>query len=234
MSEAILFDLGNTLVRYYRKEEFVPILQKAISSVHVELVNRNLISSGNGKELLNLAKGENREAEDFSFTPLSERLERIFGIPIVEDAELSQKLGALFLEPIFQIAHLYPDTLDALGTLRDKGYKLGVVSNLPWGSSPDLWRAELQKRGIADLVNDVTLCADVGWRKPAAQIFERAVENLNTSISECIFVGDDLIWDVHGSEKIGMRPVLIDRENLHQNYDGLRVGNLKDLDQLLC
>ncbi len=233
MSETVLFDLGNTLVRYYRKEEFVPILEKAIENVHSELLGRNLLSPRSKTELVELAIAENREANDYSFTPMAERFERIFGVSITEDFNLSEKLCSLFLEPIFETAYLYPDTVNALITLRNQGIKLGIISNLPWGSPASMWRLELERLGLAGLVDDIVLCADVGWRKPAPQIFERAMRNLDTPANKCTFVGDDPTWDVRGSEEIGMRPVLIDRENLHQNFATTRIRSLDELNQVL-
>lgn len=233
MSEAVLFDLGNTLVRYYRKEEFAPILEKAIESVHSELINRCLIARRDKTDLLELAIAENHEAGDFSVTPMVERFERIFEVSITEDFRLSEKLCALFLEPIFEIAQLYPDTITTLNELRSQGLKLGVISNLPWGSPAHIWRRELERLGLTGLVDDVVFCADVGWRKPASQIFERAIKNLDTSAGDCTFVGDEPGWDIRGSKESGMYPVLIDRENLHQNFTGTRINSLVELNQVL-
>ena len=233
MSETVLFDLGNTLVQYYRKEQFAPILEKAIESVHSELMDQSLVTRKNKTELMDLAIAENHEASDFRFTPMVERLERIFGVSIAEGSKLSEKLCSLFLRPIFETAYLYPDSINALTGLRGRGYKLGIISNLPWGSPANMWRVELEKLGLTCLVDDVVLCADVGWRKPAPQIFERAIKNLGTSASQCTFVGDDPEWDIRGSEEMGMRSILIDRENLYKNFASTRIASLDELAQVL-
>ena len=46
---------------------------------------------------------------------------------------------------------------------------------------------------------------------------------------DCMFVGDDLSWDIAGSEAAGMRPVLMDRDRRHHDYAGERVEDLVGL-----
>ena len=43
MKPAVLFDLGITLARYYRSEEFTPILEAAIAELADALRQRNLL-----------------------------------------------------------------------------------------------------------------------------------------------------------------------------------------------
>jgi putative hydrolase of the HAD superfamily len=78
-------------------------------------------------------------------------------------------------------------------------------------------------------VDAVVLCGDVGWRKPAPEIFHHAVRKLDCRPEECIFVGDDLRWDIEGSASVGMRPVLIDRDGRHPEHRGKRVTGLDDV-----
>jgi FMN phosphatase YigB (HAD superfamily) len=79
----------------------------------------------------------------------------------------------------------------------------------------------------------VVFCGDVGWRKPAPEIFQFAAERLGVSCSNTAFVGDDLKWDIQGSEAVGMRAVLIDRDNRHPEYDGNRILQLRGIEELL-
>jgi len=120
-----------------------------------------------------------------------------------------------------------------LELLRRQGYRTAVVSNSPWGSPAALWRKELRRLGIAGLVDAVVLCGDVGWRKPSRRIFEHARKRLGVAGAECVFVGDDLEWDVAGSAAAGMRPVLIDRDGRHASFAGARVRSLHELLPLL-
>jgi putative hydrolase of the HAD superfamily len=224
---AILFDLGNTLAAYYRAEQFDPILARCVQAALAELRRRG-VRSPTFEAALTAARAENREAADFKFSPIEQRLIRIFALQGSPEA-LLQEVCRQFLEPIFALGRVYEDSLRVLGSLRDRGYATAIVSNTPWGSSPHLWRAELERIGLAQAVTDVVFCGDVGWRKPARQIFVHAAERLQVRCEDCVFVGDDLQWDVAGSAAAGMRPVLIDRDHAHLDYQGARISTLPEL-----
>ena len=224
MSTAVLFDLGNTLVSYYRASEFRPILERAIDEVMGELRSRAM-AKGSYEAALERALAENREAGDFRVMPLASRLERIFELS-PHDASLAALLCEIFLRPIFAVGRVYEDTIPVLRKLRAAGYRTAIVSNAPWGSPPQSWRRELRRLGLAALVDSVAICGDVGWRKPAPQIFEHAAAELGVRCRECLFVGDDPRWDIEGSAAVGMRPLLIDRAGDQLAYRGERVIDL--------
>jgi putative hydrolase of the HAD superfamily len=223
-----MFDLGNTLVSYYRRDGFAGILDKAIRNVIDELKERR-ISSVPYEIAYPMALSENRESGDFQVNPMTDRLKRIFGLSAKDIESLGEVLSRRFLEPIFEVARVYEDTRPALERLKAKGYRTAIVSNLPWGSPTKPWREELRRLELASLVDTVVLCGDVGWRKPAPQIFLHAVQSLDVKCDECVFVGDDLEWDIEGSKAVGMRPVLIDRENRYVEHIGERVRDLREM-----
>jgi putative hydrolase of the HAD superfamily len=225
MTAAVLFDLGNTLAAYYHTSEFRPILAEAIGAVRDELSRRALCRVPL-ESAVNAALNENREASDYRFTPMIDRIERIFQVALATDPLLATTVCKRFLEPIFAVGRVYNDTLPALAKLRGRGVRTAIVSNAPWGSHPELWRRELARLGLSDAVDAVVLCGDVGWRKPAPVIFNHAADELRCLPAECMFVGDDLRWDVEGSASVGMRPVLIDRDGRHLEYAGERVADL--------
>jgi putative hydrolase of the HAD superfamily len=225
---AILFDLGNTLVSYYKRHEFREILERAIRSVLGELQSRDM-ATVSYDHALGAALAENRESADCRVKPMLDRLQRVFRLPPEDIASVGDLLCQRFLEPIFAIGRVYEDTIPVLERLRSNRYRIGIVSNLPWGSPAGAWRQELQRLGVASLVDSTTLCADVGWRKPARQIFEAAARSLAVRCDECTFVGDNMQWDIEGSAAVGMNPVLLDREGHHMEYQGQRISDLKAL-----
>lgn len=226
MKPAILFDLGNTLVSYYHAAEFGPILEQAIANVHRELSScrRTAVTL---EAALAAAARENREAADHRFRPMTERFGRIFDARLEDEPALGDRLCRLFLRPVFALARIYDDVLPVLHLLRRDGYPLGIVSNAPWGSPPGLWREELERLGLAPLTDAVVLCGDVGYRKPAAEIFRHAAQAVGRKPDRCVFAGDDPGWDMLGSEAVGMRPILVDRDRRFVDYDGARSDDLK-------
>lgn len=229
---AVLFDLGNTLAAYYHSDEFPPILAQAVAGVLLELETLGHRSLDH-ESVLARALAENREAADHRVTPMRERLERIFDVSAASDPALSARLCERFLEPILALGRVYDDAVPVLTVLRDYGCRTAIVSNLPWGSPPEPWRRELSRLGLAELVDAVVLCTDVGWRKPGPQIFLHAASALGATCGECVFVGDDPVWDGDGAAAVGMRPVLLDRGGRHADYRGERVATLRELPALL-
>lgn len=201
MKEFVLFDLGNTLVRYYERSDFPGILRQSIGEVELFL----------GKEAdWDRVQAEKFTAKDFRVRPLEERLSRIF--PEADWSEgNSLEACRRFMTPIFALAHLYNDVLPILETLRARGVKTAIVSNTPWGSPAVLWREELTRLGLMEAVDLIVFCTDCGWRKPARQIFDHTLQRLNATPEQCVFVGDDPRWDIAGPQTVGMEAVLIDR-----------------------
>jgi HAD superfamily hydrolase (TIGR01509 family) len=180
-----------------------------------------------------MAQRENREAGDFRFSPMEGRLIRIFRLSPALDTHVLRALCARFLEPIFRIGRLYDDTLPTLARLRTAGYATAIVSNAPWGSPPQLWHEELGRLGLSAAVDKIVMCGDVGWRKPAPRIFLHTAAALGIPCDRCAFVGDEPQWDIVGSSAVGMRPILIDRDDRHTDYEGVRIRHLLEIDDWL-
>jgi putative hydrolase of the HAD superfamily len=112
--------------------------------------------------------------------------------------------------------HAYPDAAPALAELRSRGLRLVVASN--WDCSlPQV----LGGTGLLPLVDGVVASAEVGEDKPAAGVFEAALERAGTDASRAVHVGDSPEKDVEGARRAGIRPVLIDRDGGHGDITSL-------------
>ena len=209
MIRGILFDLGNTLVRYWLKMLWPGMLQTALAGPTAWLAEHRGLHI-DPDELAQRVQAENYEAPDCCVRPLAGRLARIYGL--AEDAPELDELCRLFCLPLLAEGQVYPDTIPTLAALRRRGYRLGLVSNMPWGCPSAPWLAELQRLGLAEWFEAIVFCTDVGWRKPAAQPFQAALERLGLAAAECLFVGDDPRWDLAGPQALGMPAVVLDRE----------------------
>jgi putative hydrolase of the HAD superfamily len=224
---AVLFDLGNTLAAYYHADAFRPVLEDCVRSVLGELARRGRGGVG-FEQALETALAQNQEAADFRVRPLAPRLATIFAVEM-HDRALLDALSTAFLEPIFAMGRCFDDALPVLARLRAAGLRTAIVSNSPWGSPAQLWRQEVQRLRLLDAVDVTVFCEDVGWRKPAKLIFERAAQLLRVAAEQCCFVGDDPRWDAEGAANAGMRPLLLDRDGRHARTPWLRVGTLEEV-----
>ena len=116
---------------------------------------------------------------------------------------------------------LYDDAVPAIDALRSRGLRVGLLSN----TARDLDAFVVHHR----LQVDAVLTSLVhGKTKPHDTIFRRMLELLDVAPGEAVMVGDTLVDDVEGARAIGMRAVLVDRENRYPAEERLR-----GLDELL-
>jgi putative hydrolase of the HAD superfamily len=103
---------------------------------------------------------------------------------------------------------LYEDALPVLELLRGRGLLLGLVSN----GQRDLQEFAAHHR----LVVDVAVGSKShGRTKPHPSIFETALAALGVMPSEAAMVGDSFEDDIEGARALGMRAILLDREQRH-------------------
>jgi FMN hydrolase / 5-amino-6-(5-phospho-D-ribitylamino)uracil phosphatase len=107
---------------------------------------------------------------------------------------------------------LYEDALPVLEELRAVELRLGLVSN-----------------GIRDLrefVRHHRLDVDAivgsrahGYVKPHPTIFQAALEQLGVDAADTVMVGDSPAEDIEGARALGMRAILLDREERHPDVE---------------
>jgi putative hydrolase of the HAD superfamily len=117
-----------------------------------------------------------------------------------------------FLDSYFQAwePHTFtdPDAPAVLRELRDRGIKIGVLSNTMW---PRAHHERIFDRdGILDLIDGAVYSSEIPWTKPHPEAFRAAMAAIGvTEAGECVFVGDRPFDDVHGARGAGMRTVLV-------------------------
>ena len=227
MKNVILFDLGDTLIRYYTRAEFPGILRQAISGVQDYLREAGLLTAS-PESIWRRVEEENHEARDHSVRPLEGRLTRIFQLDDPAD-ETIMTASRRVMEPIFAIAHLYEDALPVLQKLGEMGVRRVIVSNTPWGCPANLWWEEIARFGLDKQAEAAFFCRDVGWRKPARQIFDYVLEKLRVEPQECVFVGDNPRWDLVGPREVGIEAILIDRRGAIKDSEEKPIESLYDL-----
>jgi len=203
--EAVLFDWGDTLMRFAYDETLVEAGHRA----GLEAIGRDGLP-----ELEQLVPHFRERYEQFFWTPGTiEEIEypglvrQLFGDFDVElsDVELGRFLEAEHAawDPARQLAAHTPALLEAL---RDRGLRLGLVSNAfdpGW-----LLHRDLEQMGLADRLDFAVFSSEVGKRKPHPVIFEHALAALGVAPGVALFVGDRLYDDVGGATAVGMRTVL--------------------------
>jgi FMN hydrolase / 5-amino-6-(5-phospho-D-ribitylamino)uracil phosphatase len=107
---------------------------------------------------------------------------------------------------------LFEDALPVLEELRAAQLKIGLVSN----GIRDLTEFVAHHRLDVDAIVD---SRSHGRVKPHPTIFEAALELLEVKAAEAVMVGDSLAEDIEGAQALGMRAILIDREDRHPDVE---------------
>jgi putative hydrolase of the HAD superfamily len=227
---AVLFDLGNTLVSYYAAADFGPVLRACLRAC-VSVLPPG--AEMGGSDLERRALELNIERRDHAVWPLEERLELLFGSAAADPAT-RRRVATAFLQPIFATAVADPQALPVLAALRERGLRVAIVSNTPWGSSAEDWRIELARHGLLAAVDAAVFCVDVGYRKPHPAPIERALALLDVPAAEAAFVGDDPRWDVAGAQAAGVRPILLAKNSAAVMPEGVATAtHLRQIPDLL-
>ena len=102
-------------------------------------------------------------------------------------------------------AVVFPDSAETLRLLRERGYRLGLLSNTWWAAE---WHnADLAAHGLADLLDAVVYTSDLPHSKPHPSVFLEVAGRLGAEPAACVMVGDRMVADVSGALGAGMRAV---------------------------
>ncbi|MGH7905888.1 MAG: HAD-IA family hydrolase, partial [Candidatus Binataceae bacterium] len=139
------------------------------------------------------------------------------------------ELFAFFADPAHWIAVTGAPAL--LAALRERGLKLGVVSNFDYR----LYHI-LDGLGLSQYFDSVTISSEAGYAKPAPGIFTAAMAAAFATAPETLHVGDSEPLDLGGAMAAGISAVLVDPA-----YDGpplitgrlARIGKLTMLPEVI-
>jgi putative hydrolase of the HAD superfamily len=107
-----------------------------------------------------------------------------------------------------------PAVEPALQSLKQAGFKLGVVSN-----RDNPFADELERIGLGAYFDFSMAGGEVRMFKPEPGIFEVALRRIGSSAPEAVYVGDNYYADVVGARNAGLHPVLYDPHGIYPDAD---------------
>jgi len=122
---------------------------------------------------------------------------------------------------------VYEETCKVLCELKERGCRIGVISDLPTAMPHETFLEDIGKIGF-DF--DVLLSSQtIGWRKPCIQGLEMISKDFGCSLSDLVYVGDEK-KDMDMINKAGGISVLINRRNKEIDYNQkIQIKNLNEL-----
>ncbi|MBD8026344.1 HAD family hydrolase [Ureibacillus sp. Re31] len=114
-----------------------------------------------------------------------------------------QELYEDYITEFYRYCVPFPHLKMVLEELRRNNLLLGIVTN----GRGHFQMANIKALEIEEYFQTIVISEWEGIKKPHPKIFKRAMEKLNVSPSQCVFVGDHPRNDIEASQKIGMKTI---------------------------
>jgi putative hydrolase of the HAD superfamily len=207
---AVLFDLGDTLWHFPSMPPHVLVREETVRRINALLRRWGIEPEGPlfflGRDIRVAVERETEEAYRTDhvspdYLDLCADIAGSFGLRLTEE-QTEELWDAWNLGGQFFGRTLFPDALDTLRWLRERGFKVGAVTDRAFGGPRFL--AELEEYGLEPYLQEVTISSNVGYLKPHPRIFQHALDALAVAAEETVMVGDSLRCDVAGAKAVGM------------------------------
>lgn len=240
MLKGVLFDLGSTL-QEYRHEDWTATTAALNRTVYgfIEAQGHahKLPPLDEFLEMLNWRVNDRwrRAQTDMQGESMVALLDAVFKEHDISEIDADSCLPTWF-NGVSDLSYVEPDVAPTLERLKEDGLKLGLVSNTAWPAAAH--DPDLEKFGIKDYLDCRIYSCEVGWEKPAPQIFRVALDCMGLAPEEVAFVGDFLRYDVKGAHALGMkgiwkrvdgRPPDIDDYTITPDATITRIGELLEV-----
>lgn len=218
--KVIVFDLGGTLMQYvgmphswveFYYQGFEAICRKLDCQVTEDEITRSIQCLTEMNPRVNYREEEYLPEEMFA-KALAHWPEKL---PIAECVEV-------FWDGLKLKAELYPDNIPTLRDLKEKGYKIAALTDLPSGFPDERFRKDITV--LMEYFDYYVSSAVSGVRKPNDGGLRIIAEKFGEPLSELVLVGDEE-KDARTAERAGCKFVRIDRKGERKDS----ISNLKEL-----
>lgn len=224
-TRAVLFDLGNTLVKYdvgSPEEVFHRVLTALGISRPVDAVEIAFLNAEKEAKDLNLLSSFGKlECEEYWY---KWDLLVLKHLKIDRNEELAKVVQAKWFDHVDCTP--YPEAKEVLSKLKQMGLKVGLISTA--------YEEEIALiLGKADLemeIFDIIVGSDTIKKvKPHPDVFRYAVEMLKVEAEETMFIGDSVDADYKGAQNVGIQAMLLNRTKNRKANDFKTITNLNEI-----
>ena len=204
--DTVLFDLDDTL------HDDTAAYRAAARTV------ADTIAQEHGIDAQALAEGYERAAmafwsalsADHLTLAIGDQRERMWrealGAVGLDDPALAAQCADGYVHARAEVLELSPGALDVLTALRDRGCKLGLVTNGFAATHHD----KIDRLGLRERMDAFFIADEVGMIKPNPELYRHACRVLGSEPPRTAMVGDRYARDVLGAHEVGLFTVLVD------------------------
>ena len=130
---------------------------------------------------------------------------------------------------LYKILSPYKEVPETLKTLREKNFKLAILSN----GTPSLLDELVKSNHLDNLFDDIFSIEQVGVYKPSSRVYDMPIKKYNINKSEVAFLSANT-WDVSGGGNYGYQSIWVNRNNnIFDNLDFKPKYQITDLNKLI-
>ena len=130
---------------------------------------------------------------------------------------------------LYKILSTFPEVKEVLNNLKEKNYKLAILSN---GTSA-LLNKLVKNNNLESIFDDIFSIEEVGIYKPSSKVYDIPIKKYQIQKDEIVFLSANT-WDVSGGGNYGYNAVWVNRNNnIFDNLDYKPQNQVKDLVELL-
>lgn len=225
MIKAVIFDIGETLVRYNKPLNWSKLYRPALEKMANDC-NLNF-SENDYKNAIQILTKYNtrinpREREVSSDTIFCEMIE----ITNLDKSEIEEFKNSFYL--FFRNdAVIFPEVEDTLKELNKKRIIVGALTDVAYGMDNKYALDDIAP--VMKYIQYPYTSNDIGYRKPNAKGLQLIAKKLEVNTKKIIFVGDEM-KDILCAKNAGAVSVLINRRKEDKNFgQDYEITTLKEL-----
>jgi 2-haloacid dehalogenase len=130
---------------------------------------------------------------------------------------------------LYKVLSPFPEVPEVLKRLKEKNYKLGILSN----GTPSLLNELVKSNNLDNIFDDIFSIEEVGIYKPDSKVYDLPIKKYKIQKEEVAFLSANT-WDVSGGGNYGYSSIWVNRNNnIFDNLDYKPKDEVKNLKQLL-
>ena len=123
----------------------------------------------------------------------------------------------------------YSEVKGVLSSLKEKKYKLAILSN----GTPALLNELVRSNNLEDIFDDLFSIEEVGIYKPDSKVYDMPIKKYQIKADEIAFLSANT-WDVSGGGNYGYNAIWVNRnKSIFDNLDYKPKNEVSDLTQLI-
>ena len=130
---------------------------------------------------------------------------------------------------LYQILSPFEEVPEVLKSLKEKNFKLAILSN----GTPSLINELVRSNNLNNLFDDIFSIEEVGVFKPDSKVYDMPIKKYKIEKNEVAFLSANT-WDVSGGGNYGYNSIWVNRNNnIFDNLDYIPKNKITNLNELI-